>query len=139
MPIQLTLQDIPFERIVETDLLAMMANPQINPIRDGRIVSLACGHKLLTKALRKARCPRCLEMLQRSITDGSEDYDAFRNHGKRDRMVWPDDPFRMLHEPDYAHECYVAEVIQERDAGRLSQAAASRQLIALDKKHARNL
>jgi hypothetical protein len=97
--------DIPFhhmepERIVRIDVLAMLDNPHLN-ILTGRIVDLACGHKHLTKASNKARCPRCHEMLRRSIKDGSEDYDSFRKGLVRDDMVWEADPLRIFHETDY--------------------------------------
>lgn len=93
--------DIPIrcvERIVETDLLLTIANRDAaNPLN--RIVRLACGHLRQTRNMRTARCPRCEEMLRRSLHDGSADYDAFRHHGARDSMTWLADPFWVVHEP----------------------------------------
>lgn len=63
--------------------------------KQGRPVVLACGHYAMTKALYKARCPRCGEMIRAGY-----DYDAFRNLGHPDTFSWPDDPFRELHESD---------------------------------------
>lgn len=89
------------EKIVRTDFLLMIFNQDRLGIGHGRkrAVDLACGHKTLTAAWHAAVCHRCTEMLRRSINDGEEDYDAFRNHGGHDLMVWPDDPLRQFHEP----------------------------------------
>jgi hypothetical protein len=65
-----------------------------------RVVDLACGHKALTKNRKKMICPRCTEMLRRSLATGKEDYESFRNGIVRDQMVWEDDPLRFLHESD---------------------------------------
>jgi hypothetical protein len=62
-------------------------------ISKGRLVSLACGHYIITKALHKARCPRCGEMIRSGY-----DYDAFRNLGQVDDFDWPDDPLKTIHE-----------------------------------------
>ncbi len=87
----------PFEQIRETDFLFMVVN-KFDPL-NGRIVILACGHRLFTKAFQRARCPRCTEMFRRSCQDGSEDYDSFRRGLIPDRMEWPEDPLRICHEP----------------------------------------
>jgi hypothetical protein len=89
------------EKIVRTDFFLMTFNQD----RLGyggdkkRVVDLACGHKTLTAAWSRTACPRCTEMLRRSVDDGSVDYDAFRHHGGRDQMIWRDDPLRQFHEP----------------------------------------
>lgn len=59
----------------------------------GRLAALACGHYTVTKALNRAKCPRCGEMIRAGY-----DYDAFRNRGGRDEFSWPSDPLRPLHE-----------------------------------------
>ena len=63
-------------------------------LKAGRVVKLACGHFTLTKALRKAGCPRCGEMVRAGY-----DHDGFRRLGEPDTFSWPDDPFRAAHEP----------------------------------------
>jgi hypothetical protein len=92
------LRDMPLEQIVRIDVLAMVVNKHIDIFKDGRIVDLACGHKLLTKALNQARCPRCCEMLRRSIADGSEDWNSFRKGLVRDDMAWEGDILRIYNE-----------------------------------------
>jgi hypothetical protein len=87
------------ERIVRTDVLSLVVNGEEFLRTKRRVVDLACGHRTITAAQTKAACPRCREMLRRSITTGDEDYDTFRNRGGRDRMVWADDPCRTLNEP----------------------------------------
>lgn len=62
-------------------------------LKAGRVVKLACGHFTLTKALRKAGCPRCGEMVRAGY-----DHDGFRRLGEPDTFSWPDDPFRAVHE-----------------------------------------
>jgi len=62
-------------------------------LKAGRVVKLACGHFTLTKALRKAGCPRCGEMIRAGY-----DHDGFRRLGEPDTFSWPDDPFRAVHE-----------------------------------------
>lgn len=61
----------PRERIVETDILLTLVNHL--SLRDKRVVTLACGHKKVTRAADYARCLEC----RRMILDG-EDYEAFR-------------------------------------------------------------
>lgn len=61
----------------------------------GRLAKLACGHFVITKALNRAGCPRCGEMIRSGY-----DYDAFRNRGGFDVFSWPGDPLRILHETD---------------------------------------
>jgi hypothetical protein len=96
--IQTTVRTPP-ERIVRSDHLLTIYNPDVLLKECKRFVDLACGHKAITSAVSKAVCPRCTEMLRRSIKDGSEDWDAFRNHGARDEMAWPADPMRQFNEP----------------------------------------
>ncbi|WP_081068040.1 hypothetical protein [Burkholderia territorii] len=62
-------------------------------VTHGRLVALACGHYTVTKALHRAKCRRCGEMIRAGY-----DYDAFRNLGGRDEFSWPHDPLRSLHE-----------------------------------------
>ena len=63
-------------------------------VRTGkRLVALACGHYTMTKALHRAACPRCGEMIRSGY-----DYDGFRRLGMRDQFSWPDDPLRVLNE-----------------------------------------
>lgn len=62
-------------------------------LKHGRVVKLACGHFTLTKALHRARCPRCGEMIRAGY-----DHDAFRRLGEPDGFSWPGDPFREAHE-----------------------------------------
>lgn len=63
------------------------------------IVQLACGHYHLTRNAKAAVCPRCTEMLRRSVETGEEDYESFRNGVLIDRMEWPKDPCRNFNEP----------------------------------------
>ncbi len=88
------------ERIVRTDILMTAFNRSKLGSRTPRrrVVELACGHRIVTTAAHRARCMRCEEMLRRSVTDGSEDYESFRHGGKIDRMEWADDPHRALNE-----------------------------------------
>jgi hypothetical protein len=95
------LHHMPLERIVGTDFLAMINSQHLSILTHGRVVDLACGHKLLTKLRKQARCPRCHEMLIRSIKDGSEDYDSFRKGLVRDDMIWEADTMRIFHETEY--------------------------------------
>ena len=60
----------------------------------GRLVSLGCGHFKLTKALNRAACARCGEMIR-----SGWDYDGFRRLGAPDTFSWPGDPLRSIHEP----------------------------------------
>ncbi|MFK4706115.1 hypothetical protein ABIC83_002954 [Roseateles asaccharophilus] len=64
-------------------------------IARGRLAHLMCGHYVLTRALYKAACPRCGEMIR-----SGWDYEGFRRAGSRDTFSWPDDPLRQLHETD---------------------------------------
>lgn len=89
----------PPEPIIRSDHLLTAFNPDVLLKKRKRFVDLACGHKAITAAISKAVCPRCTEMLRRSIHDGSADWDAFRNHGARDEMAWPADPMRQFNEP----------------------------------------
>jgi len=88
---------LPAEKIIGTDFFLMITNHR-SDVLDDRPVDLACGHKALTKNKKSVRCPRCAEMLRRSLADGSEDWDAFRHHGKADTMIWLDDPMRQFNE-----------------------------------------
>lgn len=63
------------------------------PTWRGRVVELACGHLVVTRALRESGCPRCGEMIR-----AGWDYDGFRRLGGPDTFHWPDDPFRVHHE-----------------------------------------
>jgi hypothetical protein len=87
------------ERIVCVDLQALTFNSKEFLASGRRLVDLECGHKAFTRALKRAKCHRCSEMLRRSIETGEEDHDAFRNRGAPDRMSWPGDPLRKMHEP----------------------------------------
>lgn len=62
-------------------------------LKHGRVVKLACGHYTLTKAIHKAACPRCGEMIRAGYG-----HDVFRRLGSPDEFSWPDDPFREIHE-----------------------------------------
>lgn len=88
----------PSERIIRRDHLTAAFNAE-RMIRERKfIVDLACGHKTYTRNLNKAVCPRCTEMLKRSIENGREDWESFRKGIKRDTMEWPADPCRQFHE-----------------------------------------
>lgn len=88
----------PSERIVARDHLAAAFNSE-RMLRECKfIVDLECGHKTYTRNLNKAVCPRCTEMLRRSIETGKEDWDGFRHRGKLDQMEWPADPCRQFNE-----------------------------------------
>ena len=88
----------PKEKIVGIDELSLLYNYERFLEEGKRVVNLSCGHKVLTKNRLNVSCPRCTEMLKRSIETGEEDYDGYRNHGVRDDMVWKEDPCRMLNE-----------------------------------------
>lgn len=62
-------------------------------LKHGRPVVLECGHVTITKALERAKCPRCGEMIR-----SGWDYDAFRRCGALDSFKWPDDPLRLVNE-----------------------------------------
>ena len=89
----------PPEKIVRHDVIANAFNSE-RVLRERKfIVDLECGHKAFTGSIHKARCPRCTEMLRRSIADGSEDWDSFRKGLIRDQMIWRYDPCRIYNEP----------------------------------------
>lgn len=89
----------PSERVVRVDHLAAAFNAE-RMLKDGKfLVDLACGHKAYTSALNKTRCPRCTEMLRRSIADGLEDYESYRKGLTQDHMIWRGDPCRQFNEP----------------------------------------
>lgn len=58
----------------------------------GRLVQLACGHFVVTKAIRRCGCPRCGEMIRSGY-----DYEGFRNSGMVDDFEWPGDPLASLY------------------------------------------
>jgi hypothetical protein len=60
-----------------------------------RLVELNCRHFVVTRAVHRANCPRCGEMIRSGY-----DYDEFRRHDGEDTFSWPDDPLRVLHETD---------------------------------------
>lgn len=63
-------------------------------VRTGeRIVVLECGHYVLSRALYRAGCPRCGEMIRRGY-----DHDGFRRLGMPDEFNWPEDPLLELNE-----------------------------------------
>jgi len=86
----------PFEDLAEDQTAAMDWKTGVAAelmLKHGRLVLLTCGHLTVTKALYRARCPRCGEMIRAGY-----DYDAFRNLGAPDEFSWPGDPLRPLHE-----------------------------------------
>lgn len=58
-----------------------------------RIVALECGHYAMTRALYRAGCRRCGEMIRSGY-----DYDGFRRLGMPDELRWDGDPLRDLNE-----------------------------------------
>lgn len=88
----------PLEKIIRGDVLAAAYNADKMLADRKFLVELACRHKAYTGALRRVRCLRCNEMLRRSVTDGSEDYESFRAGIIRDGMIWLDDPCRCFNE-----------------------------------------
>lgn len=87
------------ERITETDHIATAYNRKwLGESCVRRIVVLACGHRAVTRNAKSMVCPRCTEMLRRSVESGEEDYESFRHCNLLDTMVWPDDPCRLLNE-----------------------------------------
>ena len=58
-----------------------------------RITVLKCGHFVLSKALHRAACPRCGEMIRSGY-----DYQGFRKLGMPDEFNWPGDPLRELNQ-----------------------------------------
>jgi hypothetical protein len=98
MGIDLPKVETPYERILRIDIFYhVWANVPLGPGKP-RIVDLDCGHKALTRNLNRMICPRCTEMLRRSIATGEEDYETFRHGHGEDRMVWEGDPCRGLNE-----------------------------------------
>lgn len=88
----------PLEKIIRRDALNGAVNAD-KMLRDRKfLVDLDCGHKAYTGAIDRARCPRCTEMLRRSIETGQEDWETFRAGHKPDQMVWPEDPCRTFNE-----------------------------------------
>jgi hypothetical protein len=87
----------PPERIIRLDLVLHIFNPKLR-VTGKHVVDLACGHKAITRNRKTTICPRCSEMLRRSIEDGSEDWDSYRHRGGRDTMTWPADPMRQFNE-----------------------------------------
>jgi hypothetical protein len=86
------------ERIVRIDVMIMAFNVGRSALAP-RVVELECGHRAITKSRKRMICPRCTEMLRRSIADGSEDYVSFRNGNALDRMSWKEDPCYRFNEP----------------------------------------
>lgn len=64
-----------------------------------RIVALECGHYVLSRALHRAACPRCGEMIRSGY-----DHDGFRRLGQPDTFHWPADPLLELNEGARDHE-----------------------------------
>lgn len=58
-----------------------------------RIVALECGHFVLTRALHRAACPRCGEMIRSGY-----DYESFRRKASPDEFNWPADPLMEINE-----------------------------------------
>ena len=86
------------EKIVCTDILLAVVNSNRRSVFAPRVVILACGHRAITKNRKRMICPRCTEMLKRSLADGSEDYESFRDGRIHDSMEWEQDPCRRLNE-----------------------------------------
>lgn len=63
----------PVERIVRTDIWSSILSKEVFPFPK-RVVELECGHKAITKNIKRVACKVCHDM----ILNG-EDYDAFRN------------------------------------------------------------
>lgn len=88
------------ERIVETDHIATAFNREkLGASMSRRIVRLDCGHRAITRNAGAMVCPRCTEMLRRSVETGEEDFETFRKGSARDQMVWTADPCRVFNEP----------------------------------------
>lgn len=77
--------------------MAFNAKRMLNELK--HVVELACGYNCYTGAMDRCVCPRCTEMLKRSLLGLGEDYEGFRHGGRRDMMAWPDDPCRQFNEP----------------------------------------
>lgn len=85
----------PSEKIISTDIFAMIFNAEVFAKTGERVVLLECGHKILTRNRDRAHCPRCQHMF-----DSEYDWDGFRNlRNDDDHMVWPEDPCRQFNEP----------------------------------------
>ncbi len=54
---------------------------------------LECGHYVLSRALHRAPCQRCGEMIRSGY-----DHDGFRRLGMPDKFHWPEDPLLELNE-----------------------------------------
>jgi hypothetical protein len=87
------------EKIIRICELSMIFNYEKFLTTKKRVVDLACGHKAFTGNLERMVCPRCSEMLRRSISGDGEDYDSFRKGLTSDQMIWREDPLRCLNEP----------------------------------------
>lgn len=88
----------PREKITGIDIWIAIHNPDFQDPLGKMVVDLACGHKALTKSRTSMVCPRCTEMLRRSLADGSEDYESFRAGRQADNMEWLVDDCRQLNE-----------------------------------------
>lgn len=89
----------PSEPIIETEPMLLLVNFEKFISTGKRVVRLACGHLHLTKNKKSSVCPRCTEMLRRSVKDGSEDHESFRRGSVIDRMDWCVDPCIILNQP----------------------------------------
>jgi len=91
---------LPKEEIMRTDFILMAFNQKKFNGKSGqkRPCDLACGHKVLTSAWNRTVCPRCVEMMKRSINGGEEDWDGFRHRGGNDTMIWREDPLREFND-----------------------------------------
>lgn len=85
----------PIEKLDSNQSRAMTALPASGEalVRNGRLVMLECGHFIVTRALKRAGCPRCGEMIRAGY-----DYDGYRRLGNLDDFDWPGDPLRSLHQ-----------------------------------------
>jgi hypothetical protein len=88
----------PSEKITGRNPMITMYNAERFVAAGKFVVDLECGHKVYTRNQNRSVCPRCTEMLRRSIKDGSEDYESFRKGLVRDMMEWPGDPCRVFNE-----------------------------------------
>jgi hypothetical protein len=71
----------PSEKIIRTDIFALMHNTALFLESSKGVVLLECGHKVITRNVNRAHCPRCQKMF-----DDGYDWDGFRNlrNGARD-------------------------------------------------------
>lgn len=88
----------PFEAVVRIDHLLWAFNADRMLADRKFFVDLACGHKHYSRSLNRACCPRCTEMLRRSIETGDEDYEGYRQHERQDCMIWREDVCRQFNE-----------------------------------------